>query len=77
MTAPQPGVVDTRALDTIDAAARYIAQRLAFHQLLQTTDPHGWDLARRLAALADTLTRHGDTAAWVEATLNGGDTAST
>jgi hypothetical protein len=71
MTRPTnpPDAVDAAALETIDTAARYIAQRLAFHRLLQATDPAGWDLARRLAAIADTLTPNGDTAAWVEATL--------
>jgi hypothetical protein len=71
MTRPTdpPDDLDTTALETIDAAARYIAGRLAFHRLLQATDPHGWNLARRLASLADTLTPHGDTAAWVETTL--------
>ena len=54
---------------TIDAAARYITRRLAFHRILEATDPHGWNLARRLASLADTLTPDSDTAAWVETTL--------
>ena len=65
----EPGGIDAAAAATIDAAARYITQRLVHHQLLEATDPHGWDLARRLAVLADTLTGHGDTAAWVAATL--------
>jgi hypothetical protein len=71
MTRPTnpPYAVDAAARQTIDTAARYITERLAFHRLLQATDPHGWDLARRLASLADTLTPDGDTAAWVEATL--------
>jgi hypothetical protein len=70
MTRPtQPTNADQNALETIDASARYIAGRLAFHRLLQATDPAGWDLARRLASLADTLTPNGDTTTWVEATL--------
>jgi hypothetical protein len=70
MTRPtdQPDV-DATTPETIDAAARYIAGRLAFDRLLEATDPHGWDLARRLASLADTLTPNGDTAAWVETAL--------
>jgi len=93
MTCPaeHTGGVDAAAAATIDAAARYITGRLAHHQLLEATDPHGWDLARRLAVIADTLTSDGDTAAWVKATLpqphpptpslvrsspNGGDTPS-
>ena len=64
MTAEPPtGGVDA------DAATRYIADQLARQRLLQATDPHGWDLARRLARIADTLTGHSDTAAWVEAAL--------
>ena len=70
MTAEPPtGGVDADAAATIDAAARYITGQLARQRLLQATDPHGWDLARRLALLADTLTGHCDTAAWVEAAL--------
>jgi hypothetical protein len=66
MTATHPTRgVDAAAAATIDAAARYITQRLVHHRLLETTDPHGWDLARRLAVLAV----GGDTAAWVAATL--------
>jgi hypothetical protein len=70
MTRPtdQPDV-DATTPETIDAAARYIAGRLAFDRMLEATDPHGWDLARRLASLADTLTPDGDTAAWVETAL--------
>lgn len=73
MTAAHPDRLDTDSVEvsaTIDAAARYITGQLARQRLRETTDPHGWDLARRLAALADTLT--GDsagTAVWVEANL--------
>lgn len=70
MTAEHPTrTVDVDAAATIDAAARYITGRLAHHQLLEATDPHGWDLARRLAAIADTLTGDGDTTAWVQTNL--------
>ena len=61
--------VDAAALDTIAAAARYITRQLARQRLLETTDPHGWDLARRLAVIADTSTGDRDTADWVAATL--------
>lgn len=61
--------LDADAAATIDAAARYIAGQLARQRLLETTDPHGWDLARRLAVIADTLTSHPDTTNWVETTL--------
>jgi hypothetical protein len=72
MTAQPParGVdADPAALDTIDAAARYITGQLARQRLHHATDPHGWDLARRLALIADTLTGHSDTATWVGAAL--------
>jgi hypothetical protein len=67
MTAEHRLDADTAA--TIDAAARYIAGQLARQRLLEATDPHGWDLARRLAVIADTLTGHSDTAHRVAATL--------
>lgn len=68
MTAEPPTRgIDAHAAATIDAAARYITGQLTRQRLLQATDPHGWDLARRLALLADTLTGDGDTATWVEA----------
>jgi hypothetical protein len=65
---PQPPTLSD-AVTAIDDAARYIAGHLAFHRLLETTDPDGWDLARRLAVLADTLGHGTYTSVWVEAVL--------
>jgi hypothetical protein len=69
MTAPPQASTPYEAVAAIDDAARYIAGHLAFHRLLETSDPDGWDLARRLAVLADTLGRGAYTSAWVEAAL--------
>jgi hypothetical protein len=64
MTAPPQASTPYEAVAAIDDAARYIAGHLAFHRLLETSDPDGWDLARRLAVLADTLGRGAHTSVW-------------
>ena len=66
---PSPDPTETAAPDPTPAPPRYIPRQLARQRLLETTDPHGWDLARRLAVIADTSTGDRDTADWVAATL--------
>lgn len=58
MTAWRQAPTPYDAVAAIDDAARYTAGHLAFHRLLETTDPDGWDLARRLAICLQNEAHH-------------------